>query len=427
MTVPVVQPPGPKIGGMGGGQLGRMLAIAARYMGYRVIVLDPDKDCPAGQVADEQIVARYESRDAARDLARRSDVVTYEFENVDAEAVEAAAELTRVSPRPHVLRVAQNRVLEKRAVAEAGFGVAGFREVATGADIERAVREVGTPGVLKTATMGYDGKGQAVAHSAAEALAAFHDLAGRSRAATGGEPGLLIYERFVPFVKELSVICARDQAGNTLCFPPGENIHRDGVLDTSIAPARVSAAMADAARAIASGVAEKLDVVGLIAVEMFLTQDGHLLVNELAPRPHNSGHWTIEGCRTSQFEQLVRVLCGLPMGTVEQSRPAVMVNLLGDIWLVAGGRPNFAAALAVPGVSLHVYGKTEARTGRKMGHLTAVAADVEVALARATEARERLTRRGGPGAATSSPLPDQLPGRCDPRAVLARIDVAGRR
>ncbi len=401
-------PPGSKIGVIGGGQLGRMLAIAARYMGYRVIVLDPDPDCPAGQVADEQIVAKYESREAARDLARRADVVTYEFENVDAEAVEAAEEVGRVLPSSQVLRTSQHRVKEKLAVAGAGFSTAPFMAVSQEADLEAAVRTIGLPGVLKTATMGYDGKGQAVVHSLAEAQTAYRDMqghagghgphpraAGPARGRGGADTGAveLIYERFVQFTKELSVICARDQSGRTVAFPCTENVHRNGILDVSIAPARVSAKVADEASAIAAGIAERLDVTGLMAVEMFLTGDGHVLVNELAPRPHNSGHWTIEGCRTSQYEQLVRVLCGLPLGTVEMPRPAVMVNLLGDVWTEAGGAPDFAAALNMPGVSLHIYGKAEARPGRKMGHLTAVAADVELALARALEAREWLTRR----------------------------------
>lgn len=379
-------PPGSKIGVIGGGQLGRMLAIAARYMGYRVIVLDPDPDCPAGQVADEQIVAKYGSRDAARDIARRADVVTYEFENVDAEAVEAAEETGRVLPSSQVLRTSQHRVKEKLAVAGAGFSTAPFMAVSQEADLEAAVRTVGLPGVLKTAMMGYDGKGQAVVHSLVDAQTAYRELQGRSGAAE------LIYERFVEFTRELSVICARDQSGRTVTFPCTENVHRKGILDISIAPARVSAKVADEAAAVASGTAERLDVTGLMAVEMFLTQDGRVLVNELAPRPHNSGHWTIEGCRTSQYEQLVRVLCGLPMGSVEMPRPTVMVNLLGDVWTEAADAPDFAAALNMPGVSLHIYGKAEARPGRKMGHLTAVAADTELALARALEARERLRR-----------------------------------
>jgi 5-(carboxyamino)imidazole ribonucleotide synthase len=392
MAKPRYLPPGSKIGVIGGGQLGRMLAIAARCMGYRVVVLDPDPECPAGQAADEQIISRYEDRDACRDLARRAGVVTYEFENVDAGAVEAAEEICPVFPSPDVLRTTQHRVTEKKVVASAGFSVAPFMEVREAGDIEAAVKAIGTPGVLKTATMGYDGKGQAVVYSSGEAQAAFQELQKRRMPQPGGLASV-VYERFVPLAKEVSVICARDQSGKTVTFPCTENIHRNNILDTSIAPARVPASVSDGARAIASGIAERLDVVGLIAVEMFLAQDGQLLVNELAPRPHNSGHWTIEGCRTSQFEQLVRILCGLPMGTVEAPRAAVMVNLLGDIWAECGGHPDFSSALAIPGVSLHIYGKAEARPGRKMGHITAVAADAETALARAVDARRRLVTR----------------------------------
>ncbi len=378
-------PPGARIGIIGGGQLGRMLALAARQMGYRIIVLDPDPDSPAAQVADDVIVAKYSSRDAARELARNSDVLTYEFENVDAESVEAAAEITPLRPSDRVLRTAQHRVREKEALTAGGFPVAKFWPVANESEFTRAVGDLGVPAVLKTATMGYDGKGQAVIRSEDEAEQAFQAL--------GGGRNQLVLERFVPFKMEVSVICARDGSGRTVTFPCSENVHVDGILDVSIAPARVSPGVAEAASQLAAGIAEALDVVGLIAVEMFVTQDDALLVNELAPRPHNSGHYTMDACRTSQFEQLARILCGLPMGSVDMPRPAVMVNLLGDAWEDAGGQPDFASALAVQGVSLHLYGKAEARKGRKMGHITAVADDVETALANATAARDRARRR----------------------------------
>ncbi|MEX0761434.1 MAG: 5-(carboxyamino)imidazole ribonucleotide synthase [Dehalococcoidia bacterium] len=378
-------PPGARIGIIGGGQLGRMLALAARQMGYRIIVLDPDPDSPAAQVADDMIVAKYSSRDAARELARKSDVLTYEFENVDAEAVEAAAEITPLHPSDGVLRKAQHRVREKEALTAGGFPVAKFWPVETESEFTRAISDLGVPVVLKTATMGYDGKGQAVIRSEDEAEQAFQAL--------GGGRSQLVLERFVPFKMEVSVICARDGSGHAVTFPCSENVHVDGILDVSIVPARVSPGVAEAASRLAAGIAEALNVVGLIAVEMFVTQDDALLVNELAPRPHNSGHYTMDACRTSQFEQLARILCGLPMGAVDMPRPAVMVNLLGDAWEDAGGQPDFASALAVPGVSLHLYGKAEARKGRKMGHITAVADDVETALANATAARDRARRR----------------------------------
>ncbi len=379
-----VLPPGSCIGVIGGGQLGRMTAIAARQMGYEVLVLDPDPRCPAGQVASGVIASPYSDRSAASELARRSDVVTYEFENIDATVVEAAEAVGRVFPSSKVLRVCQHRVLEKQAVERAGSRVSPFRQVVTEADFYAAVKDIGLPAVLKTATMGYDGKGQAVLRSpGAEAAAAFARLRGQA--------DVLVYERFVPFAKELSVICARGQDGETVCFPCTENVHKDNILDTSTAPADVPPEAAGEASRIATSIAAALDIVGLICVELFLTTDGGLLVNELAPRPHNSGHWTIEGCRTSQFHQLVRALCGLSLGAVDMAAPVAMANLLGDIWLSTDMKPDFARALRVPGASLHLYGKVEPRAGRKMGHITVVAGDAGTALQRAREARARVS------------------------------------
>lgn len=375
--------PGSTIGIIGGGQLGRMIAIAARQMGYRIAVLDPDADSPCAQIADHIVQAAYNDRDAARKLARISDVLTYEFENVDPDAAEAAGEITRLWPSGSVLRTAQNRVLEKGSLNRAGLPTADYRAIETLDDYLAGLKSLGGPWVLKTATSGYDGKGQVVIREADDG-AAFRELEGRSPA--------MILERFVPFKLELSVICARDALGNTVTFPPSENIHENGILDISIVPARIEPHIAERAADIAKAVAEELDVRGLISVEMFLTQDDDILINELAPRPHNSGHYTIEGCLTSQFEQLVRVLCGLPMGSVEMPQPTVMVNLLGDVWEAADGDPDWAAALAVPGTSLHLYGKAEARPGRKMGHITAVADTVEKALHRAKLARKKARR-----------------------------------
>lgn len=360
-----------------------MIAIAAAHMGYRVSVLDPDPGCPAAQVADDCIASPYEDREAARALARRSDVVTYEFENVDAGAIDAAEDLALLHPSSGVLRVAQDRIREKGTLSEAGFPVAPYRPVTSADGLAGAIESVGLPAVLKTARMGYDGKGQSVLRSAGDAGAAVGDL--------GGSGGLIL-EQFVPFDKELSVICARDAGGETRAFPCAENIHVNGILDVSIAPARVPEATAREAADLAGAIADRLGVVGLLAVEMFLTADGRLLVNELAPRPHNSGHYTIEACGTSQFEQLVRVLCNLPMGDTAMPRPAVMVNLLGDVWIQAGRDPDFAGALSLPGVSLHLYGKSAVRAGRKMGHITAVAPGVEDALSLAVEARKIASR-----------------------------------
>ena len=384
MSASAPLPPGSRIGIIGGGQLGRMTAIAAAHMGFRVTILDPDPGCPASQVADDHIVSPYEDRDAGRELGNRSDVVTYEFENVDAVAADVAGEFAPVCPSSQVLRTAQGRILEKIALTSAGFPVAPYRTVSSASEFRAAIDAVGLPAVLKTARMGYDGKGQTVIKSADGTDAAYSSLAGA---------GELVLEQFVPFEKELSVVCARDADGNTRPFPCGENVHVNGILDLTIAPARVEKAVAAAAEELAAAIASHLDVVGLIAVEMFLTNDGNLLVNELAPRPHNSGHHTIEACRTSQYEQLVRALCGLPLGDVSMAQPAAMANLLGDVWIEADGHPDFAGALSVPGVSLHLYGKTEVRSGRKMGHLTAVADDVERARSRALTARDIARRR----------------------------------
>ncbi len=352
-------------------------------MGYRIAVLDPDAASPCAQVADQVVQASYDDRDAARELARISDVLTYEFENVDPDAAEAAGEITRLWPSGSVLRTAQNRVLEKGALNRHGLPTADYRSIETLDEYLAALKDLGGPWVLKTATSGYDGKGQIVIQEADDGDA-FRELEGRSPA--------LILERFVPFKLEMSVICARNAAGQMVTFPPSENAHENSILDTSIVPARIEPHVAERAADVARSVAEALDVRGLISVEMFLTQDDEVLINELAPRPHNSGHYTIEGCLTSQFEQLVRILCGLPMGSVELPQPTVMVNLLGDVWEDADGRPDWGDALSVPGTSLHLYGKAEARVGRKMGHITAVADSVEKALHRAELARKKARR-----------------------------------
>ncbi|MBT6681293.1 MAG: 5-(carboxyamino)imidazole ribonucleotide synthase [Chloroflexi bacterium] len=384
MTGPVL--PGGTLGVVGGGQLGRMFTLDARRMGYRVMVLDPDPESPTGQVADDRIVAPYTDASAVQQLVERCDVVTYEFENVDADAVATSEASGFVRPGSHVLRVAQHRLIEKGALAENGFPVAEYAAVDTMADMVKAVEQIGTPAVLKTATSGYDGKGQIVLRSAVDMREAHSRLRQQSVA--------LILESFVPFDMEISVIAARGPDGDVVCFPPSENQHVDGILDVSIVPARISDEVREAATKLASGIADALDVVGLVAVEMFVTTDGELLVNEIAPRPHNSGHYTQDGCATSQFEQLVRAICGLPLGSTELLSPVVMVNLFGDVWADAGGTPDWDAALGVRGAVLHLYGKAEARIGRKMAHINVTAPDVETALARALDARERAAGRG---------------------------------
>jgi len=362
-----------------------MLAMAARKMNYRTVILDPEPNCPAGQVADGQIADAYSSSDASLALARQSDVVTYEFENVDADSVEAASGITAVYPSASVLRVTQHRLKEKAALADAKILVTPFRAVKSIRDLQSAGVDIGYPMVLKTATDGYDGKGQVI-------IRAPEDLAGSYELLGGGGIELLV-EQYIPFLMEISVICARTSTGQTATFPPSENIHVNHILDTSIVPARLSGEVIENARSLAVRISEHLDVVGLIAVEMFITETGQILVNELAPRPHNSGHYTIDGCDVSQFEQLVRVLAGMPIADPVLHSPSVMVNLLGEVWEETDGDPDWAPVLAMSGVNLHLYGKAEARIGRKMGHINVVADTVDEALYIANEARNRARRR----------------------------------
>lgn len=378
--------PGATIGIVGGGQLGRMFTLEARRMGYRVLVWDPAADAPAVQVADAALVAPFADREAARELARRSDVVTLEWENADLSTVEEMASLVPVRPGPHVLAVAQHRVREKDEARRLGVGTAAYRAVRTRADLDAALAEVGTPAVLKTARFGYDGKGQAVLRTPADAGAAF------AAVAPSGE-GELILEAWVPFRMEVSVVVARGADGAMASFPAGENVHRNAILDVTVVPARVEPAVARRARETAEAMAEGLGVVGLLGVEMFVTEDGRVLMNEIAPRPHNSGHYTWEACAVSQFEQQLRAVCGLPLGDPSLLRPAAMANLMGDDFGTGAGNAGVAAALAVPGAALHIYGKPVARPGRKMGHVTALGATADEALARALAARQAVTAR----------------------------------
>lgn len=372
--------PGATLGVLGSGQLGRMFTIAARRLGYRVDIFSPDSDTPAGQVGDVEVVAPYEDLDRVRDFARAVSVVTFEFENVPSATSRAAAEVVPVRPAGEVLHVTQQRLREKTFLGSHGFPVTPFRRITTLAELEAAARDLGLPAVLKTASFGYDGKGQQKLRSVAELPAAFAALAG----AEG------IYEAFVDFSKEVSVIAARTLDGGFAAFPVFENAHADHILDVTFAPAAIPDALSDEAVRLARGILEALDVVGLLTVELFVTRDGRLLVNELAPRTHNSGHLTVDACVTCQFEQQLRAVCGLPLGSTELRRPAAMANLLGDIWIAAGGEPDWAAALSDPLVKLHLYGKASPRKGRKMGHLTATGVTVEEAVERVRSARARL-------------------------------------
>lgn len=361
--------PGSTIGILGGGQLGRMIALAGRAMGYRFVTMDPTEDAPCGQTADRQIVAGYDDVQAAMQLAAASDVISYEFENVDAQVAEVLESQAYVPQGSRLLRITQNRIREKTSIRELGIPVAPFRVVASLEDLQTAVRELGLPAVMKTATGGYDGKGQWVIRSEAELAEAYETL---SKAGTE-----LIVEQFVPFQLELSVIAARNPAGELAVFPTAENVHQDNILHLSIVPARVSEDVRKRAEEIARTIVEKLDVIGLIAVEMFLTADGQLYVNELAPRPHNSGHFTMDACVTSQFEQHVRAVCNLPLGSTQLLSPVVMVNILGEHL-----QPVLDRIDRLPdSAKLHLYGKAESKVKRKMGHINVLAPTVEEALA----------------------------------------------
>ncbi|MDQ2867009.1 MAG: 5-(carboxyamino)imidazole ribonucleotide synthase [Verrucomicrobiota bacterium] len=371
--------PGNTIGVMGGGQLGRMFAIAARRMGYRVHVFTPDENSPASQFADFTSRADYNDEDAVRRFARNVKLITFEFENIPAGTIAWCAHHAELRPSGNAVEIAQHRLREKTWLADNGIPLPEFRPVRSVGDLEAAVDQIGRAAILKTASWGYDGKGQQSISS--------RDLEEVWAARAGDE---LVLERAIDFEKEISVIVARDPKGNIAAFPVAENIHRNHILDVSIVPADIPKTIADEAVKLANAIAEKLNLVGLLAVEMFVEKNGGVLVNELAPRPHNSGHWSIEGCVTSQFEQHVRAVCGLPLGATELLRPTAMANLLGDVW--QNGEPDWSAALAVPNVRLHLYGKSEARPRRKMGHLTATANSAKEAAEVVRTARKKLCK-----------------------------------
>jgi 5-(carboxyamino)imidazole ribonucleotide synthase len=370
--------PDAMLGMLGGGQLGRMFTLAAHSMGYRVTVLDPDPTSPAGTIADVHLRAAYQDREALERLADTCAAVTTEFENVPAESLRWLGAYCTVRPTADSVAVAQDRIREKRFLVENGFAVAPFAAITGAHECDRADAAL-FPGILKRARFGYDGKGQARVATPEEARAAF--------VAMGSEPCVL--EKHVMLACEVSVVAARGADGATRSFPVAENSHRNGILDVSIAPARVERALAQRAEDQAQAVATRLGYCGVLAVEFFVTTEGELLVNEIAPRPHNSGHYTIDACVTSQFEQQVRTLCGLPLGETHLLASAVMVNLLGDVW--HGGEPAWDAVFSCPEAKLHLYGKHEARPGRKMGHYTVLGRDVDAALSQALAVRARLS------------------------------------
>lgn len=368
------------LGVLGGGQLGRMFTVAARTMGYKVIVLDPDPVSPAAALANEHLQKEYTDSEALAYLASQCAAVTTEFENVPVEALRTLETQCLVRPGAAAVEYAQDRIREKTFIRDCGLATAPFHPVHDDAELEAALATVRLPAILKTAALGYDGKGQHPVADPAQAHAAFAEL--------GNTPCVL--EERVDLQMELSVLLARSSQGEIAVYPPGENIHVHGILDTSIVPARTSPDVIEQATNMACSLAEQLDYCGLLAVEFFLTKDNELLINEIAPRPHNSGHYTLDACLTNQFEQQVRMLCGLPPGDTRLLSPVVMINILGDLW--QGGDPAWDRLFQYPNAKLHLYGKQAARAGRKMGHYNVIAESADAALATATQIREALRK-----------------------------------
>ena len=369
--------PGASLGVLGGGQLGRMFALAARVMGYRVVVLDPDPASPAGQVADIHLKAAYDDAVSLLHMGQLCDAVTTEFENVPARSLEMLARHCFVAPGADAVAVAQDRLTEKTRARELGLDTAPFANIEDEGWLVHAWSEVGGPALLKTRRLGYDGKGQARIDS-------LDDLV-EAHARLGSAPCLL--EARLDLEREVSVILARDRDGEIAFYPLAENRHRDGILDLSLVPARVPENVAGRAWSMAADLANGLDYVGVLAVEFFILRDGRVLFNEMAPRPHNSGHYTLDACVTDQFEQQVRMLAGLPPGDTRLLSPVAMVNLIGDLWQP---QPDWQRLLVHPGVKLHLYGKEVARPGRKMGHYNCLAGTIEAALALAETTRAEL-------------------------------------
>lgn len=377
--------PGATIGMIGGGQLGRMFTMAARTMGYQVIVLEPQENSPAGQLADRQIVAAYDDVGALLELGKTCDVITTEFENIPAHVLAEVADYCPVRPSANALGKTQDRSVEKAFIKSCGLLPVPYGEIESESDIEAAVKAIKFPAILKTARLGYDGKGQVVVNSMDEVLTAFAEV---------GKVACVLEQR-VDLDKEISVVLGRNENGEMQCFPVGENIHKNGILHQSIVPARVDDAMSTSAKAAAKRIAEKLEFVGVMAVEFFITKQGDLFVNEMAPRTHNSGHYTQDACATSQFEQQVRMVCNLPFGDTRLLSPVVMTNLLGDVWgneLVNQSQPDWEKLLKYDNCKLHLYGKKEARTGRKMGHFNVLDEDIERAIERSDDIMQSLIK-----------------------------------
>ncbi|MEM6500140.1 MAG: 5-(carboxyamino)imidazole ribonucleotide synthase [Pseudomonadota bacterium] len=367
--------PGSTIGILGGGQLGRMLILAGRPLGYRFHVFEPNGPCAAGMVADREVNAQYSNRAALKDFAEAVDLITLEFENIPAEVVDTLSAIKPVLPNKKALHICQHREREKDFLKANNLPCAPFAYADSAGSLEKAIHSVGFPCVIKTATFGYDGKGQIklnAEHEAEDCEYLWNYLEA---------PPRVVVEKWIHHVGEFSVVCARKLDGSMCTFPMAENIHVNHILHASVVPARVTEATKKAAGELACQIADLLDVVGLIAVELFLDEDGELIVNEMAPRPHNSGHYTIEGCFTSQFEQHIRAITDLPFGSTELKHPTVMINLLGDVW--QKGEPEWSSLLLDANCKLHLYDKGKPNSSRKMGHFTVVGEDLEETLTRA--------------------------------------------
>ena len=376
--MPAILPPA-MLGIIGGGQLGRMFVTAAKRMGYRVTVLDPDANAPAADFADVHLCAAFDDAEALATLARSCAAVTTEFENVNADAMRLLAKTTRVSPSGDCVAIAQDRIAEKSWINKAGLPTAPYLAIESVEDIQVDLAPY-LPGILKTARLGYDGKGQVRVKTADEARAAYANLGGQA----------CVLEKMLDLKLEVSAIVTRTSPAQVAVFPVSENIHKNGILDESIVPARIAPELAARAQQYARQLAEALGYVGVLAVEFFVLGDDSLVVNEIAPRPHNSGHYTIDACVTDQYQQQVRAMCGLLPGNTGLLSPVVMVNLLGDVWQEDGGEPNWAVLMEAPNAHLHLYGKKQARVGRKMGHYCVLAASVDDALEQARALKDTL-------------------------------------
>ncbi len=372
--------PGSTLGMLGGGQLGRMFTIAARTMGYEVLVLDPDKNSPAGKLATTHLCADYADQSALETIATSCDVVTTEFENVPASTLEALAETSPVRPGAQAVTITQDRIHEKNFLKDNGFPTAPFAVIHSLEDLKSGIEQIGTPAILKVSRFGYDGKGQF-------SVKAENDIENAWKALNGEA---CVLEQRMPLDIEVSVVLARGLEGEVSCYPVAENIHEDGILDVSVVPARIDKELESKVLDMAKQIATALDYVGLMAVEFFIS-NGELLVNEIAPRPHNSGHYTLDACVTDQFEQQVRAVCGLPLGNTRLLSPVVMINMLGDIWH-GGNAPKWQKLLDHPNVKLHLYGKHEARPGRKMGHFNVLSSNIDDALTLAEELKLQLSK-----------------------------------